>query len=98
MGWPMSDVFEEFAPEFVKAKPRAPHPPNVDPRLLDAATISDVIAMALSDHVTFAQIRVSHGLSPDQVKVLMRTQLKPGSYRAWRRRVQQFGERRAHYK
>ena len=73
-------------------------PQKINPRLLDAATISEVIEMALSDHITFAQIRLQHGLSPDQVKVLMRTNLKPGSYRAWRRRIQQFGDRRAHYK
>lgn len=73
-------------------------PQKVDPRLLDATIIGEIIEMALSDHITFAQIRLQHGLTPDQVKVLMRTNLKPGSYRAWRRRVQQFGERRAHYK
>ena len=73
-------------------------PQKINLRLLDAATISEVIEMALSYHITFAQIRLQHGLSPDQVKVLMRTNLKPGSYRAWRRRVQQFGDRRAHYK
>ena len=71
---------------------------TVDPRSLDAATVSEVIEMALSDQVTFAQIRLQHGLSPDQVKVLMRTNLKPGSYRAWRRRIEQFGDRREHYK
>ncbi len=70
----------------------------VDPKKLDEATISEVIEMALSDHVSFDQIRMQHGLSPDQVKVLMRTQLKPGSYRAWRRRIEAFGSRRAHYK
>ena len=73
-------------------------PQKVDPRLLDATIIGEIIEMALSDHITFAQIRLQHGLTPDQVKVLMRTNLKPGGYRAWRRRVQQFGERRAHYK
>lgn len=71
---------------------------SVDPRALDAATISEVIEMALSDHITFGQIRLQHGLSPDQVKILMRTNLKPGSYRAWRRRIEQFGDRREHYK
>ena len=64
----------------------------------DAATLSEIIEMALCDHVSFAQIRALHGLSPDQVKVLMRTNLAPGSYRAWRRRVRQFGDRRATYK
>jgi uncharacterized protein (TIGR03643 family) len=67
--------------------------PNLDP-----ATVSEIIEMALSDHTSFAQIRALHGLSPDQVKSLMRSTLTPGSYRAWRRRVRQFGDRRAVYK
>jgi uncharacterized protein (TIGR03643 family) len=54
--------------------------------------------MALSDHVSFADIRALHGLGPDEVKALMRTQLKPGSYRAWRKRVRQFSDRRETYK
>ncbi|MCA3696389.1 DUF2805 domain-containing protein [Aquidulcibacter sp.] len=65
---------------------------------LDAAAISEVIAMALSDHVSFDHIRSLYGLSPDQVKDLMRTSLRPGSYRAWRKRVRDFSDRRAHYK
>ncbi|MBX9683380.1 MAG: DUF2805 domain-containing protein [Hyphomicrobium sp.] len=78
--------------------PRGPRAKSIDPAALDAVTISEVVEMALSDHVSFSQIREVHGLSPDQVKVLMRTHLKPGSYRAWRRRVREFGDRRAHYK
>ncbi|NJR13043.1 MAG: TIGR03643 family protein [Phyllobacteriaceae bacterium] len=54
--------------------------------------------MALSDHTAFEQIRALHGLSADQVKLLMRIHLKAGSYRAWRRRVRDFSNRRAHYK
>ncbi len=65
---------------------------------LDAAAVSEVIYMALSDHVSFEQIRTVHGLSPDQVKELMRKNLAPGSYRAWRRRVRRFGDQRAVYK
>lgn len=65
---------------------------------LDPATISEIIEMALSDHTSFAQIRDLHGLSPDQVKALMRAELAPGSYRAWRKRVRQFSDRRAVYK
>ncbi len=64
----------------------------------DDPTISEIIEMALSDHTSFAQIRALHGVSPDQVKALMRTHLAPGSYRAWRRRVRLFGDRRAFYK
>ena len=64
----------------------------------DPATVSEIIEMALSDHISFAQIRALHGLSPDQVKALMRSNLTQGSYRAWRRRVRAFGDRRAIYK
>lgn len=69
---------------------------NSDP--LDAAAISEVIAMALSDHVSFDHIRALYGLSPDQVKALMRANLRSGSYRAWRKRVRDFSDRRAYYK
>lgn len=61
-------------------------------------TISEIIEMALSDHVSFAQIRAQQGLGPDEVKTLMRKTLKPGSYRAWRKRVRDFGTRREVYK
>ncbi len=54
--------------------------------------------MALSDHVTFAQIRALYGLGPDEVRALMRRRLKPGSYRAWRKRVRRFSDRREVYK
>lgn len=66
--------------------------------LLDIATIGEIIEMALSDHVSFNQIRTLHGLGPDEVKALMRQNLKPGSYRAWRRRVRAFADRREVYK
>lgn len=66
--------------------------------LLDPSTASEIIEMALSDHVSFDQIRALHGLSPDEVKTLMRQNLKSGSYRAWRRRVRSFADRREVYK
>jgi uncharacterized protein (TIGR03643 family) len=66
--------------------------------LIDDATRSEVIEMALSDHISFQDIKELHGLSPDDVKALMRASLKPGSYRAWRKRVRLFGDRREHYK
>ena len=65
---------------------------------LDRSTIDEIIEMALSDHTHFDHIRALHGLGPDQVKALMRSELKPGSYRAWRKRVRQFGDRREIYK
>lgn len=65
---------------------------------LDPAKVSEIIEMALSDAISFDDIRALHGLSPDGVKALMRRELKRGSYRAWRKRVRQFGERRETYK
>lgn len=60
--------------------------------------ISEIIQMALSDHVSFADIETQYGISDRQVKTLMRDTLKPGSYRAWRKRVREFGDRRESYK
>ena len=71
-------------------------PQTTDP--LSEAIVSEIIEMALSDFTSFDNIRSLHGVSPDQVKALMRKTLKPGSYRAWRRRVRAFGDRRETYK
>ena len=65
---------------------------------LDDVTKSQVIELALSDHVSFDTIRMETGLTPDQVQAVMRSNLKPGSYRAWRKRVHDFGTRRETYK
>jgi uncharacterized protein (TIGR03643 family) len=54
--------------------------------------------MALSDHVSFSDIKREYGISEKQVKNLMRETLKSGSYKAWRKRVRTFGDRRAEYK
>jgi len=70
----------------------------VHTKALDSAAISEIIEMALSDEVGFAQITLQHGLGPDQVKALMRTHLKPGSYKAWRRRVRNMRDQRTTYK
>ena len=60
--------------------------------------IHEVIEMALSDHTSFHQIEILYGLKESDVKRLMRQNLKPGSYKAWRRRVRAFTDRRTHYK
>ncbi len=65
---------------------------------LSPAQLSEIVEMALSDHTSFTQITDQHNVTPDQVKAIMRAQLKPGSYRAWRKRVRDFGDRREHYK
>ena len=65
---------------------------------LPADHVSGIIQMALSDHISFADIRTEYGITDKQVKTLMRDTLKSGSYRAWRKRVRDFGDRRASYK
>lgn len=72
--------------------------PMVAKRILEDATISEIIEMALSDDTSFAAIEALHGLSRDAVKALMRAELKPRSYRSWRKRVRQFSDRREVYK
>ena len=62
------------------------------------AIVSEIIAMALSDQVSFARLFVVHGIRPDEVKALMRRELKRGSYVAWRKRIRQFSARREFYK
>lgn len=59
---------------------------------------SEIIQMALSDHVSFADIFNEYGLREKDVKALMRSSVKTGSYKAWRKRVREFGTRRANYK
>ena len=59
---------------------------------------SEIIEMALSDHTSFQNIRGLFGIGEKDVKKLMRENLKQGSYRAWRKRVRVFSDRRASYK
>ena len=65
---------------------------------LDPEHISDIIQMALSDQVSFADIQREYGLAEKQVKTLMRENIKTGSYKAWRKRLRAFGDRREQYK
>lgn len=65
---------------------------------LSAADISEIIEMALSDHASFDSIREVHGIRETEVKALMRKNLKSGSYKAWRKRVRTFSDRRENYK
>ena len=65
---------------------------------LTETELSEIIQMALSDHVTFSEIESQYGLREDQVKKIMRKNTKPSSYRTWRKRVKNFSERRQYYK
>ena len=60
--------------------------------------VSEIIEMALSDHISFSNIKAQHNISEKDVKLLMRQNLKPGSYKAWRKRISEMGSRREHYK
>lgn len=65
---------------------------------LEPSEISEIIEMALSDHISFGQIQSQYGLQENEVKKIMKTNLKAGSYKAWRKRVREFSSRREHYK
>jgi uncharacterized protein (TIGR03643 family) len=67
-------------------------------RELSEPHISEIIQMALSDHVAFSDIEHQYGLKEREVVTLMRKSLRKGSYRSWRKRVATFGSRREHYK
>ena len=54
--------------------------------------------MALSDQISFENIKIQYGLGEKDVKKLMQENLKTGSYQAWRRRVRTFSDRRHSYK
>ena len=54
---------------------------------LSQARLSELIELALSDKVTFTAIRNEFGLKEIEVKQLMRKNLRPGSYTAWRKRI-----------
>jgi len=65
---------------------------------LDETALSELIQMALSDHISFDDIFLQFGLKEDKVKQLMRKNLKPASYKSWRKRVKTFSSRREFYK
>ena len=56
-------------------------------RNLSQARLSELIELALSDKVSFMAIINEFGLKEIEVKNLMRKNLKPRSYTAWRKRI-----------
>ena len=65
---------------------------------LKQSDVSEIIQMALSDHVAFDDIYTQFGLNENAVKKIMRNNLKFSSYKAWRKRVSVFAKRRQFYK
>ena len=59
---------------------------------------SEIIEMALSDHISFKQIETQFGIKEKDVKKLMKKNLKANSYKVWRKRVRDFSDRRKDYK
>lgn len=53
----------------------------------DPAECSRIIEMAWEDRTPFEAIAENYGLDEKQVIGFMRQQLKPGSFRLWRKRV-----------
>lgn len=49
--------------------------------------VDRIIQMAWEDRTTFEAIRSQFGLEPGMVIRLMRSQLKPSSFRLWRKRT-----------
>jgi len=54
---------------------------------LDPSTIDRVIEMAWEDRTPFEAIALQFGLTEPQVIALMRREMKPSSFRMWRKRV-----------
>lgn len=67
--------------------PHALHPAPAQPTALSDEDISRVIEMAWEDRTPFESIELQFGLNEGAVIMLMRRQLKPGSFRLWRQRV-----------
>lgn len=52
-----------------------------------AAFLSEIISMAWADDISFDKIKNDVGLSESEVIKIMRSNLKPGSFKLWRKRV-----------
>ena len=54
---------------------------------LDIADVSRIIEMAWEDRTPFEAIKAQFGVDESAVVDLMRAQLKPSSFRMWRKRM-----------
>jgi len=60
---------------------------SVDIKKLSAGDISAVIQMAWEDRTTFETIMERKGVSESEVIKIMRSELKPDSFKLWRKRM-----------
>jgi adenylate cyclase len=63
--------------------------------VLDPADISRIVEMAWEDRTPFDAIEASYGLNESRVIDLMRSEMKPSSFRMWRKRVTGRGTKHA---
>lgn len=56
--------------------------------ILDGIAIDRIIEMAWEDRTTFEAIEFQFGLKEQDVIFLMRKEMKPKSFKMWRKRVQ----------
>jgi len=54
---------------------------------MEKEIVSEIIEMAWDDQTSFDQIEKLHGISEKNVIKLMRRELKPSSFKIWRKRV-----------
>tara|TARA_B100000787_G_C16156021_1_gene278969 strand:- start:612 stop:815 length:204 start_codon:yes stop_codon:yes gene_type:complete len=55
--------------------------------------VNGLIEMAWSDEATFSDIEKEFGIKEPEVKLIMKKNLKPASYRLWRKRVRWIKEK-----
>lgn len=68
----------KFPDDFIPASPK-----EDEGRL----TTSELVAMAWDDETSFDQIKMQSGYSEPEIIKIMRANMKPSSFRMWRKRV-----------
>ena len=76
-----------FASQIIHSGKRSLIMREVSVRPTDVLDTDRIIEMAWEDRTPFDAIRVQFGLSQGEVEKLMRRELKPSSFRRWRKRV-----------
>jgi uncharacterized protein (TIGR03643 family) len=68
-------------------KPHRPFTKSKNPEPKDKTSINWIIWAALADRITFEDIKRQTGKSESEVIDIMRKNLKPSSFKNWRKRV-----------
>lgn len=68
----------QWPDHFIASPPRADH---------GTLTTSEIVAMAWDDETSFDDIKSQSGLAEKEVIKIMRSHMKPSSFRMWRKRV-----------